>query len=857
MADEAVTVKLRRRRIIERPRLVAALDRSRARVRMLVAPAGYGKTILSEQWAAREGRRVAWVRARRQAADIAALARFLARAGAEIVPGAERRLHERLNATLDPEGDALVLAEMLAEDLRSWPDDAWIAIDDYHHVCESATCESFVETLVQRAPIRLLVATRQRPSWVSTRSILYGDVLELGQSVLAMREDEVDEVLAGARDGMGSGLVALAGGWPAVIGLAELTSSPVETDATMPDQLYHFFAEEVYRSLDADVRAGLLVLGVAPSLDRHLAARLLGRKQAARVCGHAIAIGVLEERGGQLDFHPLAAAFLNAKIAQEAPAACSAAAALVARHYREAGDWDAAFDVIDRYELPGLDALVEEALEEMLNAARLATILDWVERAAGKCAAPIFTLAEAEVALRHGQHMKAQSSALLVLADAPAPSALRYRALEIAARAAHVGSREEEALELYREAARHALDDRSERRALWGQVMCAAALELDEAHELLHELETAVAASDAAELVRLADKQLSLGFRFGFVRHMSEARRVAELVSAVPDPFARSSFRGTFTWALILGGHYAEARDQALAWLDDATAFRVDVALSHGHALLGYALAGLRQYERAHDELDHAARLAPRFNDDFAVQNEYALRVRVLVQQGLAAEACGLEPPALRDELKGMGGEVMASRALALACLGRLEEALALGRAASVRTQSIETRVLWPAVRCVVGLKEGSAELERLGDELVEVAFASGGIDLLAVAYRANHALLGTLLRGRSSQERALFAVSRTGDAAILAELGLSAPDGLDPRSRLSRRERQVYELLCGGLSNGEIAARLFISEATAKVHVHHIFDKLGVRSRTAIALNETRERRQATSAARAGSPMS
>ena len=47
---------LKRRRIIERPRLFAFLDESRARVRTLVAPAGYGKTTLAEQWVARDGR---------------------------------------------------------------------------------------------------------------------------------------------------------------------------------------------------------------------------------------------------------------------------------------------------------------------------------------------------------------------------------------------------------------------------------------------------------------------------------------------------------------------------------------------------------------------------------------------------------------------------------------------------------------------------------------------------------------------------------------------------------------------------------------------------------------------------------
>ena len=58
-----------------------------------------------------------------------------------------------------------------------------------------------------------------------------------------------------------------------------------------------------------------------------------------------------------------------------------------------------------------------------------------------------------------------------------------------------------------------------------------------------------------------------------------------------------------------------------------------------------------------------------------------------------------------------------------------------------------------------------------------------------------------------------------------------------------------MYELICAGLSNREIAQRLFISEATVKVHVHHVFDKVGIRSRTALAMNAVHERvRQATS---------
>jgi pimeloyl-ACP methyl ester carboxylesterase/DNA-binding CsgD family transcriptional regulator len=68
---------------------------------------------------------------------------------------------------------------------------------------------------------------------------------------------------------------------------------------------------------------------------------------------------------------------------------------------------------------------------------------------------------------------------------------------------------------------------------------------------------------------------------------------------------------------------------------------------------------------------------------------------------------------------------------------------------------------------------------------------------------------------------------------AVLAFTGQAAPASDAAFAALSRRERETLALLAEGLSNADIAERLGISEKTVRNHLSHLFDKLGVWSRT------------------------
>lgn len=187
---------------------------------------------------------------------------------------------------------------------------------------------------------------------------------------------------------------------------------------------------------------------------------------------------------------------------------------------------------------------------------------------------------------------------------------------------------------------------------------------------------------------------------------------------------------------------------------------------------------------------------------------------------------------------------------LADAALRAAEEAAALaaelgpeGRAWLVRLRAEVLRLRWLSDVAVDG-----DELEQLWRQAVAGFDAYGEVyerarsqvrlaQVLAAAGRGEE--VETLLDDATAVARALGAEPLLREAAALAPRTRAkrpAPGSEHGGATLTPREREVLALVAEGHSNGEVAARLFISTKTASVHVSNILAKLGASSRTEAA---------------------
>jgi LuxR family maltose regulon positive regulatory protein len=817
---------------IERPRLTRMLDEATAPVIMLIAPAGFGKTTLARQWLARRQR--GWYRGSPAAADVAALAVGLARSADAIVPGAGRRMGERLRATGTPEQDVEPLAELLAEDLAEWPEDMWLAFDDYQFATESPFAEEFVERILALCPLKLFLTSRKRPRWATSRRILYGDIYEIGRSLLAMSHEEAQQVLVDRRGSEARGLIALADGWPAVIGLAALTEENDLPDEGLPEALYDYFAEELYQAADPEVRWSLSQLSLSSSVAPAVAVSVLGSSEAERalVEGHRLGFLVPSEHG-VFEIHPLLRTFLEDKFRELAGKRASGIVELVVRTHLGREEWDDAFSIIERFfDAELLVQVVETALPQVLIEARLPTVARWVECALeNEVDAPVIDLAEGELTFRAGDMTRSEALGLQAARRFDQGNPLVSRSYALAGASAHQRYHDTKALEHYARAEELASTDRDHGQAVWGRFLSMTALEREDgATQALDELE-ASKDSSADGVLRLANGRLALATLRGEIRSSVEDMTVTvPLIEKATDPMVQSSALNAYAATLVLLGRYGDAQGVATRELELADEYRLDFVKPHAALHRAAAFWGMREFKRSIATLDEVRRT---YRDDrFILMNVGAILARVYLALGSPDRALrALEEHLGTETTPGMEAEFQAWWGLVLACLGQFEDATERASEAQEASHRTEVAGLVPWTSTVSEFQRGVGTTESALESFRE-SCKSGNIDAFVTSYRTCRALLPAVAADKSTHRELRLILSRANDQDFGHAVGFHIPAAEPSRTQLTKRERDVLDLLVQGATNKEIARALFISEATAKAHLRHIYAKMGVRSR-------------------------
>ena len=252
-----------------------------------------------------------------------------------------------LAALATPEDEPDAIADLLADELDSWPVGTWLVIDEYELVAPNAAPVRLIERFVQVSGARVLITGRDRPSWIKPRDLLYGDAFELRAATLSMTLDEASEVLDSATHAP-AGLVALADGWPAVIGLAALLPGEVNPTTDVQSALFDYVAQELFDKLDADVQRHLVLLSMPSTLTPELVQSAVG-DDAERVLASSINAGLITVRETQdLEIHPLCRAFLQQKVWDIGVGKEQIDA--LAMWMLDASEWDDAFELISRFE---------------------------------------------------------------------------------------------------------------------------------------------------------------------------------------------------------------------------------------------------------------------------------------------------------------------------------------------------------------------------------------------------------------------------------------------------------------------------------------------------------------------------
>lgn len=817
--------------LVVRPRLLKRLGSAgAARLTLVSAPPGFGKTTLLAEWARSASGRVAWLSLEQGDNDPGSFWPYVVASLEAVVPSVSAAGRE---LAIDEEGPRRQLITTLLNGLAEATGEVWLVLDDYHLI-DNHDIHDGVRFLLEHLPPQghIVMGTRADPDLALSRLRVRGELVEIRAADLRFTRDEAADYLRSATGlDLGASAVDALGerteGWIAALQLAALSlrgrtdaSGFIERFAGDDRYVVDYLMDEVLAHQPGEVREFLMLTAILDRLTDGLCDAVTGlgngRGTLVDLERANLFVVALDDQLTWFRYHHLFADVLRARLLAERPGQIPLLHGRASRWYEANGFTDDAIRhamAAQDYERAG--RLVEAAVPEARRDRRDAALIRWLRELPEEVIrrGPVLTTVQAWTFLVAGDLESMESrldhaEGLLARAptNSPAPLAatdeLRTVPASIAMYRASLAQARGDLGGVVRHASR-VLELAGAQDHFWrGAAYAFLALAAWSKGDISSAVETFTAAVS------------SLHAAGSFVDELNSTALLAEMWQVAGRPskareLCRRALAGSE--ALGLGGARATADlHVALAELDlDAG----DIASAEEHLAAAEPFAAREPFSESRSRrFVAAARLAE-------IQGEHERAIALL------DEADEHFRPGYYPTVR----PIAAVRARVWIAAGDLD------RAAD-----------W-AVECGVSVTDEASylrEYEHL--TLVRLLLAEdpirpGALDevtRLLVRLEADAVASGR--EGSLADIRGLLALARDPERPV-EPVGPAASAGGLP-GPLTDRELQVLRLLDSELSGPEIARLLFDSHNTLRTHTRHIFTKLDVTTRRA-AVAHARER--------------
>jgi len=866
MTDQILATKLHlpilRSDLVPRKRLVERLNEGllgeegfARKLTLISAPAGFGKTTLVSEWLRGSGHPTAWLSLDESDNDPARFLAYLIAAIRQIQADFGSVTWTILQLPQPPPQNVILTS--LINELSALPNPFILALDDYHAIHTLPIHQQLTFILDnQPANLHLVMLSREDPLLPIPRLRARGQLLEIRQDDLRFTHNETAELLQ-----RGSGLslesedvTALehrAEGWAAGLQLMALSlrgcddlQAFIRTFTGSHRYILDYLTEEVFVRQPLQIQEFLLQTSILKQLYGPLCDAVTGSTGSASVLANLevanLFIIPLDDHRDWYRFHHLFAELLRHRLRQsDFPEADL---------HRRASQWYEAQGYLQyaiEHSLAAQDwedaaRLIGALNEDLLKSGEVVTLLNWFEKIPLEitCSNPDLCMAYAWAALLASQFDIAES--LLEYAEGLAEPGSNFLG-EVAAAQAY-----------------QARAKRDETRSI-------------------EKSEQALALLPEKDIGGRGTIALNLGLAYWHVGRMAEAEPVldqaCDLCGKTGNTFAMltaqifqariAAVRGKLHQAAAMLEKLIQAGRQVpvlcLAHYDLATLhyewndlpkawhhLEQGQALSQRSGNLEFQQAGvLMQAILAHAQGNYDKALAALSEAD-ALAQDFPIKVRS------RTAAFGVQMALARGDSQMLShweaqvkAEVDVHSYYRFMGLTRSRLLIARGekeRAAGELKTLYETAsgAGWGYGMLVVRILQGlAAESTDEAVQFISDTLRIGEPEGFIRSFVDSGSAVIPLLQSAAQRGIAPVYVDQI-LSALGAESSKGVPDQAGLPEPLSDREIEVLGLVAAGLSNREIASRLFITPGTAKTHVHNLCGKLGVRNRTEAAMRAT-----------------